>query len=805
MKFKSSLIIFGMLIMLSTAVAQNIRISGIVIDSLSKQGLPNATVTLIKKNNDKNISSVSITNDKGAFYNKVLSSGQYFKIEVDYLGYKKYLKDSIWLDEQHLSIPPIKLIIDQKNLKTVTVNVKKPFIVVASDKITLNVSESPITSNGNAYDVLLRGPGITEQNNVLSFRGKSIRVLINGRPSNLSGEELKNMLTGMLANSIERVEILVIPSAKYDAEGGSIINIVLVKNKNFGTNYTFTSGMGAGRFFRCNEGLDVNYRNKDINIYGSYNYMHNEQYFNNNSERFLSDANVNQTEYDVRNRNNHSIKFGIDYDLNKKSTLGFFVNGYHNYRGRDVNNISSLQYSGNPYDSTSHVNTSGNAVFSSPSINVFYKTILDSTGNELSINADYFNYTKQWSDYFATTYLDYLGNEYLLPTYLKDNSPSNNNVYSFTTDFIHPTKKAKWEAGFKTSYTVTDNNIDWQSNTAGSWIIDQSKTNHFVYKENINAVYVNYIRVIKKFNLQAGLRLEQTNTLGNSITLNQIDTKNYYNFFPNISLQYTKSLNHIFGISYRKSINRFGFDLVNPFIIYQNQFSYSQGNPNLNPQINHKVELSYTYKQFLVFGLSYSRSLNALGPVYLQGNNNITISSYDNFRKANQVYLYASYSKTLFKLWNLNLVAGAGHVEYDTATSNKTEKGQFGNAKWTGLLQNNNVFNFKKGWAAELTAYYMTAMASGIYTLNPMFSTSVGISKNIWKTKGNLKLSISDVLNTQEQVIDINYQGIMMHQNYKMESRYINLTFKYKFGNKNVKAKRERESKINDIKGRMNN
>ena len=796
-KMKKLIIIITIVVTAFASYAQSLSVSGNIIDSLSKQALPNASIKISGTNNF----SISILSNKKGVFTTILPNVGYYNIEVEYVGYKKQQLDSVLVDAEHLNIPSFFLILEKTFLQKVTVTSSKPFIVMGTNKITMNVAQSPIAAGSNAYEVLLRAPGVLEQNERLNFRGKSINIYINGRPSNLSGEDLKTMLTNMQANNVERIEILPNPTAKYDAQGGSVINIILAKNKSYGTNYVLTTTIGTGRNLRGSSGIDFNSRNKKINVYGGYTYANNRQYYLNNSTRTLSYANLFADEYELRTRNNNAYKLGLDYDFSKKSSVGFLVNGYKNFRDRVVTNKSLLHYNNANNDSIATVNTFGRASFSSPTVNMYYKTKFDSTDKELTINADYINYSKDWYDNFANNFYDEKGQEYILPNYLRDNSPAKINVYVLSADYIHPTKNGKWEVGLKSTFTNTDNNVLWENKTAQNWLIDYGKTNHFIYKENINAVYTNYSRTIKKWNIETGLRVEQTNTNGNSITANKITKNNYLSFFPFVGLEYTKNKNHVFGLGYRKSIERFGFDYVNPFIVYQNQYAYSQGNPLIQPQINHAFEISYVYKQAYSFSLSYVRGTKSLGEVYLQAPNNVTVSTYGNFNSNDIFYLTGYGSKKLFKKWNITLVPLVGYIALNNASNGITQ----GTVKKILLTQLNwqNSYTFKKGITAELNFNYVSPYQYGSYTTKLFFNSSFGISKPFFKNKVTARLGISDIFNTVNSNRVLDYDGIKSTVNYKAETRFVNLTLRYKFGNINVRAKARNQSKVNDVQNRI--
>ena len=227
MRIRKLVIIILLLFRIFNLSAQEIKITGTVKDSLTDVSLINAVVTV--KAADTLLFSTTVLTDKNGLFALSLPAQGFYRLEVSYIGYIIRIQDSVLFNATHLTATGVALVPGINYLQKVIVNSKKPFIVMGTNKITLNVAQSPVAAGGNAYDVIKKAPGVIEQDNELSFRGKSTRILINGRPSNLSGEDLKTMLTSMQANGIEKIEILPNPSAKYDAQGGSVINIISLK------------------------------------------------------------------------------------------------------------------------------------------------------------------------------------------------------------------------------------------------------------------------------------------------------------------------------------------------------------------------------------------------------------------------------------------------------------------------------------------------------------------------------------------------------------------------------------------------
>jgi hypothetical protein len=771
--------------------------SGVLNDSLGSP-IASAVITL-KDGSGKSRSELS--GKSGQFIFASLPAGNY-KLAISHAEFKTYLQDSVVIPAIDSVAWRVQLTRKEKTLAAVEVASVKPYISQTADKITMNVAASPTAAGSNAYDILLGAPGVIEQNNSLQFRGRSVLVLLDGRQTNLSGDDLKNYLSAMPANGIDKIEVLANPSSKYDAQGGSVINIRLAKNKNFGTNGTLTAGIGAGKFGRYNGGISLNHRYKKVNIYGSYDIQYNKQYYDNHSSRIISqDFHIVEDEYDIRTRNNHSAKIGMDLDLTKNTSMGFLAKGLLNNRDRMVENRSVMDRLSNAADSFSLVNSKGNARFISPSVNVYFRSKLDSSGKEISVNADHFGYDKNWNDEFATRYYNPKGEQHSSPYYLRDHSPANNTVSSLSLDYVQPGKKGKWEAGLKSTFTKTDNDVAWEYFDNADWKTDSGKTNRFIYRENINAAYVNLSKQVNKYSLQLGLRAEQTISQGQSPTLGQRSKKDYINLFPNVAMQYSLSPMQQFGFTYRKAIQRFGFDVVNPFVIYQSQYSYSQGNPNIKPMILHTLGFSHTWKYQLFSNLSYTYIKDALSPIYRQDDiTNSIISSYDNLNTGNLFNATVTWMKSIAKgKWVTTNTAGGIYARYKSSAG----KLQVQNAKVTYYYSTNNTFRLKKGWSAELTGFYYSPLASGVFEQKSLYSMNAGVAKEILKKKGNLKLAIRDIFNTQAVRYEVNYQNVNTFYRNKPESRFVNLVFTYKLGNMNVKASKVRKTGIEEERGRM--
>lgn len=775
-------------------------LSGTVADSLSRQVLPFATVVLQPAAATPVLSTIS--NEHGAFRFEQVPAGRY-QLLVRYIGYQTAAPVTVEVGAgQPATLSPVLLAPAGQQLQGVTVTATKPFIEQRAGKLVLNVAASPLAAGGTAYDVLGRAPGVLELGYGFQLRGKTVTVLLDGKPTNLGGAELKTMLEAMPGSTLDQVEVIANPSARYDANGGAIINIITAKGRRLGTNGVATLGVGAGGYGRYNAGLSLNHRTAATNVYGSLDRQENRVYSTTSALRKLSEGlQIGENGREVRHNQGNSAKLGVDYNLGKNASAGVLLKGILNFRDRDGQNLARL---GNEtlLSSASRVQTVGAAQFLSPSVNLYYKTKLDTAGRTLSLNADYFGYRKNWHNDYTTYLFDGNLQETGPARLLRDNSPARNSVRSAAADYTQPLGRATLEAGLKTTFTTTDNDIRWEQAVAGQpWAVDLGKTNHFIYRENINAAYANVGHTVGKVELQIGLRAEQTNTTGTSLTTGQETNRHYLNLFPSISTQYNKSEKVQLGLSYRRRIDRFAFGIVNPFVTYVSQYRYVQGNPNISPSYSHNFEFSHSYNNILSTSISYGHHTNVLIDSYRQlEGTRIVVNSYRNYRSAESVSASTTLMKPLLAgKWMTVTTLG---LEYARVSSPAVG---LRNARPSGYLSSNHTLTLPGGFKAEASAMYMSPMTFGGLAFQARFNAGLGLSKSLLKEAATLTLNVSDVFNTQQNRYTVLANGLNSASLDKTESRFVKLNFSYKFGNQRVKGSQRRSTGIEGEKMRMEN
>jgi outer membrane receptor protein involved in Fe transport len=737
-----------------------------------------------------------LTDGSGDYHLEKVNSGSYL-IRVEWPGYQKLYSTPFILNNDKV-LENIVLLPEETQLDNVIITNKKPFIEHRNDKVILNIANSILAAGNSALEILTKAPGVTvDQDGNISLKGKrGVNVMIDGKPTYLSSEQLTATLRATNGNSIQTIELISNPSSKYDASGtAGVINIKLKKNANYGTNGSVTAGGGYGSYYKANGGITLNHRSKNINVFGNYNYDRGKDFENLTVQR----SNTSGTDvtffdvagHDVSKRENHSYKAGIDFDLNDKSVFGFMVSGFVNNNFTDGRSTTKIGHQLLQQDSTIAAYTPAQSQFKNQTYNLNYKTVIDTAGQEFNADLDYSTFQSINHTDYNNYFYDANGSALKAPLIFRNGTPSAIKIWAAKADYTYPfSKETKLETGVKSSYVKTDNDSKFENFISGSWQNDISRSNRFIYKEYVNAAYANLQTAFHHTKLQLGLRTELTSSEGNSITANSLVKRNYLDIFPNISVNQELTKNHDIGLSYGRRIDRPDYKSLNPFIYFADLYTFSQGNPMLNPQYTNAFTLSYGYKKTLNISLGYSHTKDVMTTTLLTDTINKTLLLFDqNLATQTLLDLNISLPVTITKWWSTTNDLSVFNRKYSTPDLMGKP---FNSEKFTFFLNTTQTFSVSPSVNAELSFNYQSPQIYGTYTARPIYNTGIGISKSFLDNKANLKLAVNDVFNTQQIKIrsTVPMQDYQLYQ--KQESQVFRLTFTYKFGSTAIKAIRER-------------
>ncbi|MBS1627849.1 MAG: TonB-dependent receptor [Bacteroidetes bacterium] len=768
----------------------------VFIQNEIKKPLPNVVIE-IRRTNDSSLIKNIVTNNKGIAEITKLANGTYYFFckligytnfksgNLNFPSNKNILKDSI----------SFQLFPSIKNLGSVTVASKKPLILQAHGKTVINV-DAAITNTGlTIMEVLAKSPGvIVDKNGTISLKGKQgVLVLIDDKPTYLSAGQLNNLLSSMNASLVEQIELISNPSAKYDASGNAgIINIKMKKNVVKGFNGIVSLNYGQGKYARTSENVVLNFKRNKFNIFFNYGFNANKDfnqiyalrnYLNTSGIAFYT---LEQPSYLTSNGYSHAIRTGIDYNINSKTIIGAsFTGSFVDRTGASNANAIWKQTSGT-IDST--INTTSNSTYNFKSaLGSFYLRHTISKTKELSFDFDLGKYNIDSKQNFLNQLIGLGG----YTDANKGNIPSNINIVSAKADYTDKIgKQGKFETGFKTAFVKTDNIASYEYFDGSTWKDDLGKSNHFLYNENINAIYATYEQRFKRFSFQVGLRYEHTHydahQLGNAIVKDSAFNKNYSGLFPSGYISYMADSNNTFTVTFGRRIDRPAFQKLNPFVFLINKYTYQTGNPYFSPQDTWNFGIDHQYKQWLTSSVSFSIIKDYFSQLFINGNNNIFIYTEGNVGKMYNFSLSETVQLSPLKWWTVVAQALFNYKEF---------QGYISNNYTTSIPQLyfniTNQFKIGKKITAELSGNYITNSRNDLQELlYPTGQISTGFAMPIMKKRATVKLSIKDIFYTQVMEGLTSFNNASEYFKLLQDSRKINFTFIYRFGKQYKTPKR---------------
>ncbi len=805
----STLKIFAIavLIIISTksVFAQNkaqTKISGLLIDGTGKP-LDFGTVSLLKAT-DSTVVKGTLSNESGHYTFDLIKPGSYF-VKATNIGYQNAYSTVFKIDSvsTDYTIPDLKLNQQSSTLKTVNITATKPLIERKVDKTVMNVENSVLAAGNSAMEILQRAPGVSvDKDDNISLKGKQgVTVMINDKLTYLTAAQLATLLRSTDGTTIQSIEIITNPSAKYDAAGNSgIINIKLKKNKQSGTNGSVTLGAGYGTYGKDNETLILNHKEGGLNIYGSFSHNDNKRSGDIYLKRIVADTTFfNQHTSMPQISNNNSYRLGADYDISSKNTIGLLFSGYFSGENDDNFNNTNIGKSFMEIDSSLQTISTIHQTYNSVAFNLNDSYKIDTAGQELNADFDYSKFKNNSTSNYNTSFFLPNGHIQHPADFLGNITPSVINIITGKVDYTKPiSKDVKLETGIKYSDVKTDNNLNQTTSTS----IAYQSVNHFIYDEKISAAYANLSKSYKKFSIQLGLRAEYTSSVanGDSVNVSQIISRDYLDLFPSAFINQTINDKNSLSFSYSRRVDRPQYDNLNPFFYHLDPYTYQKGNPYLKPQYTNNFEFNYTYNNSINLSLGYSRTTDVIAEI--TGTDNATKATYvtqQNLQIQNSysVNLYSPY--TITKWWTGDINATGFYLGFK---SNGLEGANLDNGKLAYQLRANETFLPFSGYKAELSGNYQSALTYALFNVKPQYSIDAGVSHSFASKKANVKFSVSDIFNTRTNDVSTVYANTNLEIHQKHESRVARITFTYNFGNNKIKV-REHQSGADSEKNRV--
>lgn len=778
--------------------SQDITLTGVVKD-VNNQPIEFANIVLSSAQDDSILKGTT-SNESGEFIFENITAGAY-KLQISFIGFQTYNQELNISSDSILN--DIVLQVSTEALNTVNIIAKTPTFTKQSDRIIFNIEQTSLTE-GSMMDVLKSTPGILIMNDEISVRNSSnIIYLINDKRVYLSGNDLQQLLSGTSANNVQEVEVITNPPAKYDAEGAAVINIKMSKNLITGYNGSLFGNYTQGIYPRYSAGMSHFYKTDKLNVFANYAYNQEKiNRYNSGTVNFIENGSkVGQWKDEVdRNTSSktHNATINIDYDINDYNTLSFSANGSLTpyWKRKTEMETQAIDSSFTSLNDTDDSTT--NLAFNVDYVNE------SKSGHTLSVNLHHTNYDYDRYQDISSQYFD-MNNLFSRENQFYSDSDQKTYIYSGQADYSLPLETIALEMGVKVSQIDSRSKVLQVNYTNALEEIDYDNSGVFNYNELNYAAYISGSKSWENWQLSAGLRGEYTNAEGDVSNTNTTNTFDYFKLFPTVNITHDFNENHSLGLSYGKRIQRPTYSSLNPFKYYFNDYTYLQGNPNLQPTISQLATLSYTFKQTYTFELYYRYEDNPTSELVFQENNSNQLFYLPvNLDKSVDFGFDFMTYKPITNVWSIYFINSIFH---ETAYFNALQSGNTIETNETWALYSNfmNFFTFleDRSLNADVSILYMSPMINGSSDVSSRTQVDIGVKKSFKDGKWVASLKASDIFRTTDFTVKNKYLNQDNSYYSRFDNQWVRVGLRYNFGNTRLTTN-EKEAKALKERNRLN-
>jgi len=779
-----------------------VSIHGRVTDG--RQNLAFVTMSLLTS--DSALIKNVVTAVDGHFSFENLSRGTYL-VSSSMVGYNKHYSQPIAVQNGSIETPDIVLEPASTELSGVTIKSKKPLFEQKMDRLVVNVQSSITSAGSTVLEVLEKSPGIVvnKQNHTISMNGKAgVRVMINGKSTQLPLEVVVQMLEGMSSANVEKIELITNPPAKYDAEGSAgIIHIIMKGDADIGTNGSVGITLGSKWAEVWGGHINLNHRNKNFACFFDYSIVseHNLHKYH-LSRQFLYNGFVQQID-DYSRRENITVQqnanAGIEFRLSKNSLLNFSFTGYsRNWDMNAITNDMSRIAKDSSLISSMAVHESN--IWQSASAGVGLQSKLNSN-TDISFNLDYLYYHNNNPSQYDNLFSNHNNANDASQVDVSKKTPIE--FLIATADYKHIySPHLTMEAGLKAVTSSLANNVLVQRLQNNTWLTDSIFTSYSNFDEQVAAGYVSSIwQPGNQWTVNSGVRYEYTHTtIGTPDQKNLVNRKGGY-LFPNLSFEKAFAKNQSAELSYSRRINRPTYNDIAPFVFFWGPNSFDGGNTELQAAISDAVKIGY-HKNKWVISLQFSHSKNEIDPGEPENDSsNNVIYRHQNLKYLNQLALANAWSFNIASWWEVQTNVVAQYLVVQTAhLPVNIQRHNYGlNFNITNSLK------LPKDFAVEISAMYQSKTLLGVIESLPVSSLNVGIQKKVGK--GAIRFAIDDIFNENNWKLKMTLpqdKNLNTYFHYDFHSRFARITYTRSFGNSKLKSVKLK-SASEEERGRVSN
>ncbi|MEM7104797.1 MAG: outer membrane beta-barrel family protein [Bacteroidota bacterium] len=769
-----------------------LKLIGQIVDLETNAPLEFATFTLFNLA-DSSIVTGAISDAKGKFVIDA-KPGSYFG-QVEFISFQKSNTPVINLKKGKsiLDLGKIVLSPDVANLAEIEVRAEKSQVQIGLDKKVFNVGQDLANTGGNAADVLDNVPSVSvDIDGNVSLRGSdNVRILVDGRPSGLIGVGDTDGLRQIPANLIDKIEVITNPSARYEAEGtAGILNIILRKERKSGLNgsFDFTTGWPHNH----GAAINLNYRAKAVNMFVNYGVNYRKrpgsgslyQEFYRNDTTFIYE----ETREHERGGLSNNVRFGADFYITSKDILTAALS----YRNSDENNRTDIRYDDYLFsypDNPVGVSLRSDDEFEDEinlEYSLNYKKTFQKKGQEFTASIQYQENTEtEGSDLLEQFFLSEGVPSGIADLQQRSNNKESNKEWLIDGGYVHPFgKKGEFEIGFRSSFRDITNNFLVEEWDEQQWKALANLSNDFVYNEDIQALYMSVGNKHNKFSYQFGLRGEYSDVKTELLQTNEVNDRSYFDLFPSVFFGYDLPKKNAIQVSYSRRIVRPRFWFLNPFFTFSDSRNFFSGNPDLDPEYTHSFEVNhikYFEKGSFSSSIYYRHSTGVIERIRRIDDEGLTVTRPENLATEDSYGLELTFSYNPYKWWRAN-----GDLNFFRSVVDGTE--ELGESfqsdffSWQGRLTSR--FTFWKKTDFQVRFNYRAPRESTQGDRQAVYNLDLGLSKDIFKGKGTITLSASDVFNTRRWRYETFGETFYSKGEFQWAARQFTATLNYRLNQK---------------------
>ncbi|MBC7884030.1 MAG: TonB-dependent receptor [Saprospiraceae bacterium] len=787
---------------------QGFTISGSIADQKGV-GIPFGTI-ILKSAMDSSMVKADITSENGTYVFERIQNGQYFVV-ASYIGLNDFSTEVFNVNSQSFEVPPIMMTENARQLDEVLVTASRAMVEVKADRTVFNVQGTINSAGENGLNLLRKAPGVlVDNNNNISVLGRSgVLIYVDGKRVPLSGDDLSNYLQNLSSEQIDKIDIITNPGSKYEAQGNAgIIDIRLKKDKNLGANGSVSSTYSHGRYGQGNANANGNFRNKSLNTFGGVGYNAGTRWNKMLFDTYQNDLRLDESNIMSNGYNGWNGRWGTDFFVSKKSTLGFLIGAQTNSSDNISTNKTYISAESTPdqIDSILTAPNNSNGKRNQATFNVNYA--YESGKNRFNFDADYGTFRNEANHNQPNIYYNASESDIISQNINTYNTPVEIDIATAKADFESEIFGGSLGIGTKYSNVATDNIFLFYNVINNDPQRNDRRSNQFKYNENVYAGYINYAKNLNaKWNASAGLRIENTDATGDLIAfLPELEESpvdfNYTSYFPSAGITYQYSPQSVYSLNYGRRINRPDYNVLNPFREQLSELSYSKGNKFLQPEIVNNIEFGYTLNYRYTFKLAYSNTTNQItrliGPDEIDPRAGFI--SWDNLATQKLYSFNVSLPLDITKWWNAYMNFSASYI------NNQADYGDNGivdiQAGSYNVFQQ-HTFSLGRKWKAELSGWYSgPGVWGGVFLYDQSYSLNLGLQRKFMNDKMNVRFSANDITyQTGWSGVSI-FNGQTGYGHGNWDSRRATISISYDLGNSNVKS-RKRNTGIEDESKRV--